>query len=157
MFRLAGIALAMCAGMLVGCANSPDPVSTTEAGNAKWTESYDGAKAQAQAEKKLILADFTGSDWCHYCVQLKREVLNRRDFQKWADSRLVLLEVDYPRKKQAQETIAQNERLKETFNVDGYPTVLIMNADGKELGRVVGYDGAKEWSDEVRKLVDGTK
>jgi protein disulfide-isomerase len=161
MVRPAQFATFLClAGAMVGCAQSPrsdaapDPASKTEAPSATWTESYVAARAQAQADKKLILADFTGSDWCHYCVQLRREVLNKPDFKKWAASHFVLLEVDYPRmKRQADDVKAQNEHLKNQFNVDGYPTVVVMNSDGKEVGRIVGYDGAKEWSDELQKVV----
>ena len=133
---------------------SADPAPTTSSSDAAWTESYDGAPAQAKSEKKVILADFTGSDWCHYCIQLRREVLNKPEFMTWASTHVVLLEVDYPRRKnQAEEIKSQNERLKNQFNIDGYPTVLVMNADGKEVGRIVGYDGEKEWSQELQKIV----
>jgi protein disulfide-isomerase len=166
MIRLAGIAaVSLFACAVVGCAqpSSSDPPSstasadtapTTSPADMAWTESYDGALAQAKSENKLILADFTGSDWCHYCVQLRREVLNKPEFISWASSHVILLEVDYPRRKaQADDIKAQNERLKNQFNIDGYPTVVVMNADGKEVGRIVGYDGEKEWSQELQKIV----
>jgi thioredoxin-related protein len=161
MIRLAGItAVSLLVGTMVGCTQSPssnasaDTAPATAPSDTAWTESYDGALAQAKSEKKLVLADFTGSDWCHYCVQLRREVLNKPEFMTWAASHVVLLEVDYPRRKsQADEVKAQNERLKNQFNIDGYPTVVVMNADGKEVGRIVGYDGEKEWSDALRNMV----
>lgn len=165
MVRLARIAAcSFSLGVMVGCSQTPssnltsDPAPTTATSDIGWTESYDGALAQAKSEKKLVLADFTGSDWCHYCVQLRREVLNKPEFMTWAASHAVLLEVDYPRRKvQANDTKAQNERLKSQFNIDGYPTVVVMNADGKEIGRIVGYDGEKEWSGELQKVVEQAK
>jgi protein disulfide-isomerase len=164
MTRSAHIAAVACmVAAMVGCSHSPqvvadpDSAPTTEVSGAAWTESYDGALARARADKKLVLADFTGSDWCHYCIQLRREVLNKPQFAQWADGHLVLLEVDFPRKKQAEEVRAQNERLREAFKVDGYPTVIVLNGDGNEVGRIVGYDGAKEWSDQLQKVVNGAK
>ncbi len=161
MVRLARIAAVSClAATTFGCSHSPwpdapgDGASTTAPSNAAWTESYDGALAQAKSEKKLVLADFTGSDWCHYCVQLRREVLNQPEFTKWATSHVVLLEVDYPRlKRQSADVRAQNDRLKEQFAVEGYPTVVVMNSEGKEVGRVVGYDGEREWAEELLRIV----
>lgn len=161
MVRLARMAaVSFLVGAMAGCARSPwvdaagGHASTTPSSDPTWTESYGGALAQAKSQNKLVLADFTGSDWCHYCVQLRREVLNKPDFINWAASHVVLLEVDYPRlKRQTDDIKAQNERLKDQFNIDGYPTVLVLNAEGKEVGRVVGYDGEKEWAEELQKIV----
>jgi protein disulfide-isomerase len=129
-----------------------------EGAGATWTESFDDAKASAQADQKLILADFTGSDWCHYCVQLKREVLDTADFKAWAAEHVVLLEVDYPRRrKQSPEVAKQNADLKAEFKIDGYPTVVIMNSKGKEVDRIVGYSGAKEWNADLKKIIGNAK
>jgi protein disulfide-isomerase len=130
-----------------------NPASKSNVDEVGWTQSYDDALTTAKAEKKLVLADFTGSDWCHFCVQLKKEVLDTADFKNWAADHVVLLELDYPQhKKQSDELKKQNARLKNQFKITGFPTVIIMNADGKEEGRLVGYGGAKDWSVELQKI-----
>src|SRR5262245_23175367 len=62
----------------------------------------DAAKAQAQAKKenKLVLLDFTGSDWCGWCIKLKKEVFDTQEFKDYAAKNLVLVEVDFPKNKE---------------------------------------------------------
>src|SRR5690242_19664467 len=75
-------------------------VATVSAAESGWIT--DAAKAQetAKAEKKLVLLDFTGSDWCGWCIKLHKEVFSTPEFEKYAKENLVLVEVDFPRKKQ---------------------------------------------------------
>ena len=105
----------------------------------KWETDLEVAKKRAKDEHKEILADFTGSDWCGWCIKLKKEVFDQPEFQEYAKKHLVMLELDFPRKKQlpAKEK-EQNEKLSKEFNVGGFPTVLLLNARGKEIGRT-GY------------------
>ena len=111
-----------------------------------WLTSYDKALTQAKAEKKVVLADFTGSDWCGFCIKLKHEVLDTDEFKTWAKQNVVLLELDYPRQKQQSDEVKkQNQELAKKFGVDGFPTVLVLDGEGKELARIVGYAGKEEW------------
>ena len=64
-----------------------------------WVTGYEAALATAKAEKKLVLADFTGSDWCGWCKKLKAEVFDQPAFQEWAQKNVVLLELEYPASK----------------------------------------------------------
>lgn len=105
----------------------------------KWETDLDVAKKRAKDEKKEILVDFTGSDWCGWCIRLKKEVFDQPEFQEYAKKHLIMVELDFPRKKKlpAKEA-AQNEKLSQEFKVDGFPTVLLLDEKGKEVGRT-GY------------------
>ncbi len=127
---------------------------TWAAGNA-WLTSLKQAQAQSRESGKVILADFTGSDWCGWCVKLKREVFSRPEFAKWASQNVILLEVDFPRRKtQSQQLKAQNRALAKSYGIRGYPTILFLNADGQEIGRS-GYirGGAKVWIENAQKII----
>lgn len=100
------------------------------------------AKEQAQTENKVIFADFTGSDWCPPCKQLKATVLDSDVFKEFAKKRLVLLELDYPKRtEQSAQLKAQNQRLQQRFKITGFPTVILLDKNSKELTRWVGFGG----------------
>ncbi len=104
-----------------------------------WHDSFEAAREQSLVSGKPILADFTGSDWCHWCVKLRDDVFDKAEFEAWARENVVLLELDYPqRSRQAPEIQAQNEKLASLYAINSYPTVLLMDAQGNELGRT-GY------------------
>jgi thioredoxin-related protein len=105
-----------------------------------WQTNYKQALAQAAKENKQVLLDFTGSDWCPYCVQMDREVLSKSQFENFASKNLVLVKLDYPRKKKlpASET-QQNDQLQQQYSIEGYPTYVLLDPRGKEIKRVVGY------------------
>jgi protein disulfide-isomerase len=112
-----------------------------------WIVSYKEALAKAKKEKKVILADFTGSDWCGWCIKLKDEVFSKPEFKEWAAKNVVLLELDFPKKKkQSAELKKQNQELAEQFGIQGYPTILFIDAKGKKLGEL-GYQegGPAAW------------
>lgn len=105
-------------------------------------DNYKDALAKAKAEKKLLLAEFTGSDWCPPCKKQAAEVFSQQEFKDYAAKNLVLVELDYPRSKPLSDAVkAQNQELKQKFGIRGYPTVLMLDGDGKELARWVGYSG----------------
>jgi thioredoxin-related protein len=115
---------------------------TTQASEAKWLTSLPDAKAQAKAESKLVFVEFTGSDWCPPCKRLKANVLDSKAFAEYAARNFVLVELDFPsRKEQSAELKAANKALASQFKVESYPTVVILDADGKELHRKRGYGG----------------
>ena len=105
----------------------------------KWETDFEVAKKRAKDENKEILADFTGSDWCGWCIKLKKEVFDQPEFQEYAKKHLVMLELDFPHgKKLPAKEKEQNDKLSEEFKVEGFPTILLMNSKGKEVGRT-GY------------------
>src|SRR5712671_1287070 len=98
----------------------------------KWLTDLPKAQAQAKAEKKLVMLDFTGSDWCGWCIKLNKEVFSQADFAKYARDNLVLVEVDFPHaKKQTEELKKANQALQEKYKIDGYPTIIVLNSAGE--------------------------
>ncbi|MGZ2369734.1 thioredoxin family protein [Ancylomarina sp. YFZ004] len=87
----------------------------------------------AKDENKLIFMNFSGSDWCRSCMVLKQSILNTAEFESFANEKLVLLDVDFPRKKKnrlSKEQTKYNEKLAEKYNKDGqFPTIIILDSD----------------------------
>ena len=108
---------------------------------ADWTTDYKAALDQAKSQQKLVLLDFTGSDWCGYCKLLDKEVFTEQAFKDFADKNYIEVTVDFPQEKQLPDDLQkQNNDLKDKFNIEGFPTLIVLSADGKELGRQTGYD-----------------
>ncbi len=129
--------------------------SSALAGGDGWLTSFEAAKAEAVKRQVPILADFSGSDWCGWCIKLDKEVFSQDAFKAYAKTDLVLLLVDFPRRDKLSETLKkQNDLLAEKFEVQGFPTVLILSAQGKELART-GYmpGGAEEYVKHVKSLI----
>jgi thioredoxin-related protein len=104
-----------------------------------WLTDYDAAKSRAKADNKLVLLDFTGSDWCIYCKQLGAEVFSKPQFQEYAAKNLVLVELDFPRNKPQSDAVKkQNMQLASEFEIQGFPTVIVLNSAGKKVGEL-GY------------------
>ncbi len=128
---------------------------TLSAADAEWLTDFAKAQAKAKAEKKFVFLDFTGSDWCPPCKSLHNTVLTSAEFTQFAKDNLVLVEVDFPRaKKQSAELKAANAKLSEKFNIEGYPTVIVLDANGKEVFKEVGFGGtpAKDYVAKLAKL-----
>jgi protein disulfide-isomerase len=135
--RLGGWMAILALGLLCSCAKE-EP-----AGPMTWLTDLPKALEQAKAAKKLVMIDFTGSDWCPPCITLKRKVLATKRFQEYADKNLVLVEVDFPNNlPQTPELKKANRDLAGKYQVEGYPTVILLDANGKELSRSDGYSGA---------------
>lgn len=108
--------------------------------DALWLTNYQQALAQAAKEKKNVLIDFTGSDWCPPCIQMEKEVLSQREFMAFAKNNLVLLKLDFPRRKKlSPEEKEQNHKLGQQFAIEGFPTYVLVDPTGKELKRQSGY------------------
>jgi len=121
-----------------------------------WLVSYDKAVAESKKTGKPILADFTGSDWCGWCIKLDQEVFGTPDFAKWSKDNVVLLQLDFPQRRRLPDDLRrQNEQLKNKYNVSGFPTVLFLSAEGAVVGRS-GYQagGPKAWIASAQKIVD---
>ena len=109
------------------------------AGGDGWETNFEKAKQKATQENKALLVDFTGSDWCGWCIRLKKEVFDHKEFSDFANKHFVLVELDYPQNKvQSDEIKAQNNKLKNTYQIQGYPTILLMDAKGRPFAKT-GY------------------
>jgi thioredoxin-related protein len=104
-----------------------------------WQTDYKKAQEEAKTNNKLVLLDFTGSDWCGWCIKLNREVFSQAQFKDYADKNLILVEIDFPRRKtQSLETKKQNEQLAERYQIQGFPTIILLNGEGRKIGEL-GY------------------
>jgi len=111
---------------------------SAHAGN-NWETDYQKAQDQAKVGNRLLLVDFTGSDWCGWCKRLSAEVFSKPEFQEYASKNLVLLEIDFPRRKEQSLNLRrQNQELAGHYAIEGFPTIIVLNGDGKEVGRL-GY------------------
>jgi protein disulfide-isomerase len=129
------IALLAICPLLQGCA----------AEGLQWLTDLPKAQAQAKRENKLVYIDFNGSDWCAPCKQLRAVLSSSKAFAGYAKTNLVLVDIDFPqRKEQSEELKSANEALSKKYNIEGFPTVIVLNGDGKELKREVGFGGQSD-------------
>ncbi|TAN37285.1 MAG: thioredoxin family protein [Verrucomicrobia bacterium] len=129
--------------------------TSLRAGEGNWLTDFTKAKAEAATRKVPILADFSGSDWCGWCMKLDREVFTQPEFQAYAKEHLVLFLADFPSHKPQTDAVKkQNQMLAEHYGIQGYPTVLLLDATGKILGRT-GYqpDGAAAYVKHLQSLL----
>lgn len=104
-----------------------------------WLTDIKEAQEQAKSGKKLVLVDFTGSDWCGWCIKLDREVFSKPEFKAYAEKNLVLLEVDFPKgKEQTPVERKQNQELAMKYDIEGFPTIVVLDEEGKQVG-TLGY------------------
>jgi len=117
--------------------------ATVAAGGAVgvvWRNDYPAALKQAKSEGKRLLLDFTGSDWCGWCIKFEHDVLSTPQFVAYAGRKLQLVRLDFPHHSPQSDALKRaNAALSEQFHVDGFPTFVLVNGDGRELGRQVGY------------------
>ena len=110
------------------------------AADLTWLTSVPDAQAQAKKESKLVLLDFTGSDWCSWCKKLDAEVFSQQQFADYAKKNLVLVEVDFPTQKKLDAAlVTANAALKAKYKVTGYPTLVVLKPDGTVVWNQVGY------------------
>jgi thioredoxin-related protein len=114
----------------------------------EWHTNFDSAKEIATRDHKLILLNFSGSDWCGPCIKMKKEVFENPDFITLADKELVLLRADFPRAKKNAlpvELVKHNEALAERYNPEGkFPFTVLLGADGKVIKTWDGYAFASQ-------------
>jgi thioredoxin-related protein len=117
-----------------------------KADNDGWTTDYKKALAEGKAEKKLVMLDFTGSDWCEWCIKLKKEVFSQPKFKEYAAKNLILVELDFPNDKpQSVEVKKQNAALLNKYNSEGiFPTIILLNGDGKRVGELSYVPGGPD-------------
>ena len=121
---------------------------------ANWTTDFAQAQVQAKAEHKLLLLDFTGSDWCGWCKVMEKEIFSQPTFEEYAKKNLVLVRLDFPRTKPiSTEVQLQNRTLAQKFGIRGFPTIVMLDGDGKPLAQL-GYvpGGPKAFISELEQV-----
>lgn len=120
-------------------------VFNVQAQELTWETDLTKAINISKAENKPLMLFFTGSDWCGWCIRLQKEVFKTPEFSKWAKEHVVLVELDYPKRKElSPELKQQNLQMKQMFQIKGYPTVWIVqpeDKDGKVNFRQLGKTG----------------
>lgn len=137
------------ATLLVCCA-----IVTARAEGVNWMTDVTAAQTKAKAEKKLVMLDFTGSDWCGGCIRLNKEVFSTPEFATYAKAHLVAVEVDFPEKKELGDAQKKkNQALADKYKIEGFPTIIVLNSDGKKVGEL-GYQpgGPKAFIASLEKL-----
>ncbi len=131
--QLASLALAMTA-------------SFATAGGDGWMTDFEAAQKKAAAESKDLLVDFTGSDWCSWCIKLNKEVISHDAFKKGVADKFVLVMIDFPRDNSAisEAVQKQNAELKEKFQIKGFPTILLLDAQGRPFAQTGYQPGGPE-------------
>ena len=114
-------------------------ISITASAESSWVTDYKKAQEDAKAGKKLMLLEFTGSDWCGWCMKLDKEVFSTPEFQNYASRNLILVKVDFPRRRPQTEALKkQNQQLAQKYDIQGFPTIIVLNGQGEKLGEL-GY------------------
>jgi thioredoxin-related protein len=156
--RLLRLSVLVIASLPALRADEAAPPVVESAPAAAWLTDYERALERARDEKKPVLLDFTGSDWCVWCHRLRDQILTQKPFLDHAREHLVLVELDYPHNTpQSPKLQRQNAALAEKFGVTGYPTLVLVDAEGRELGRT-GYmqGGPKTFVRELKRFAART-
>lgn len=98
-----------------------------------WTTDLEKAFEKAKAEKKAVLVEFTGSDWCPPCIAMRKNVFSKKEFVDAASKKYVLVELDFPNGDAAVKE--KNQPYAEKYKIEGFPTVILFSAEGKEFTR----------------------
>ena len=105
-----------------------------------------------------MLLDFTGSDWCGWCIRLKKEVFDEKQFQDYAKENLIMVELDFPQAKELPKKVKeQNDKLAQQYQIQGYPTIVLLDSSGKEVGRT-GYQegGPQKYVEHLKEILKGS-
>ncbi|MES2705925.1 MAG: thioredoxin family protein [Verrucomicrobiota bacterium] len=110
-----------------------------------WSTNFEAAKTAAAKEKKDLLMDFTGSDWCEACMMLDKEVFSKDAFKQDVPKHFVLLELDFPQNKELPKAEAeQNEALQQRYHISQFPTVLLADETGRPYAKTGYMPGGPE-------------
>ena len=131
-------------------------VSLSTAAGDEWMTDFEAAKQKAAAENKDLLVNFTGSDWCSWCIKLVDEVFKHDAFKKGVADNFVLVELDFPQDKSKldESTQKQNEILQEKYSIQGFPTILLLDDQGRPYAQT-GYQagGPEKYLAHLDKLL----
>ncbi len=98
-----------------------------------WSTDLEKAFKQAKTEKKSVLVEFTGSDWCPPCIAMRKNVFSKKEFVEKASKNYILVELDFPNGEP--DVKEKNMPYAEKYKIEGFPTVILFNSKGKEFNR----------------------
>lgn len=130
--------------------------------SSTWLTDFQKGKTEAVASNKLIVLNFSGSDWCGPCIRLKKEIFESEAFENYSSEKLVLVNADFPRYKKNQlsnEQVKENEALAEKYNSTGrFPFTILLDSNGKVLKQWDGLpdETAEKFVDEIKTFDHAT-
>lgn len=133
---------------LVACARE-------KSDSLNWLENLEEAQLLSEQTDKPIFVNFTGSDWCGWCFKLHDEVFSQKEFIDYASENLILLKLDFPRNiPQTDEIKAYNRNLAIKYEVQGFPTILLLDKNADEINRTgFQYGGAEKYVAHIIELL----
>lgn len=134
--------------------SSAVPAAAQEGVGLAWVTDLEAAKKTAAQDGRDLFINFTGSDWCGWCIRLDKEVFSHKEFVDEASKKFVFVMIDFPKDKpQSKELKATNDKLAKQYQVDGFPTIILADAEGKTYG-TTGYEegGPKAYLDNLAKI-----
>jgi len=145
--QLAAVAFALVVSSPAWADDLPAPAAAEAKSEAVWVGDFDKAVEIAKKEKKDLLVDFTGSDWCGWCIRLHKEVFEHDAFLTEAQKQYVLVALDFPNGDDAKAKVpnpARNAELAKKYGVQGYPTILLVTTEGEVFGQLGYQPGGPE-------------
>lgn len=133
--------------LAVGLGLAASSTSTAQETSQRWFSDFDKAMTVAKDEGKDLLVDFTGSDWCGWCIKLHDEVFKFDQFYTEASKHYVLVALDFPQGEEAMANVPNPERNQELaglYGIEGFPTILLVNQGGDVFGRTGYMEGGPE-------------
>ncbi len=155
-FLLAGITFKVQAG--ASCCGA-SKTTTVKEDSGLWLTDFEKAKKLAKEKNLPIVIDFSGSDWCGWCIKLEEEVFSKDEFKKWAKKNVILFLADFPQAiEQTEKVKKQNNDLAKNYKVQGFPTVVVLDKTGKLIDKT-GYQagGAKKYIEHLEKIIASNK
>jgi protein disulfide-isomerase len=151
------VVVVMSVGLLTSLSTRAEQQAVAQQGPEQklWLTDFDEALRVAAVKKLPVLVDFTGSDWCGWCIRLDKEVFSQEAFKAYARENLVLVKLDFPRKPLPREQAARNQALADKYKIVGFPTIVLVDAEGRELSRT-SYKpgGADAYVKHLKALLD---
>jgi len=136
-------------------AKASGPETDNSDSDGLWMTSLARAQEMAREKHRLLVMDFTGSDWCGWCIKLDEDTFSKKEFVDYAQENLILLRLDFPKKAPISDELRkQNGALQAQYEIKGFPTIIILDDSGKEVDRLVGYlaGGPKAMIARLQKL-----
>jgi thioredoxin-related protein len=124
-----------------------------------WMKDLDQAKQIAVTKNKPILVYFTGSDWCMWCMKLDKEVFSKQEFKDYLKENFIPVVIDFPMYQEQSAAIRRkHEKLKAKYAVQGFPTLFLLNPQGKILAKSNyipgGVSGVKKYLELAKQKME---
>ncbi|MBS0634791.1 MAG: thioredoxin family protein [Verrucomicrobia bacterium] len=144
------------AGTTLQAASERHELQSQQEAVINWTTDFQAAKAAAKQQNKPMFVFFTGSDWCPWCVKMDSQILSTPEFQQALAQKLIFVKIDFPRSSpQDDATREQNKKLKHQFDIQGFPTIILLDPNGARIEKM-GFQagGGAKYAQKVIDALD---